>query len=49
MEIALEGPILYPIAAVIGFGDEDRAVAFIAFVRSETGQAILAKYGFLKP
>jgi ABC-type molybdate transport system substrate-binding protein len=31
------------------FGDEDRAVAFIAFVRSETGQAILAKYGFLKP
>ncbi len=49
IEVALEEPILYPIAAVIGFGDEDRAVAFIAFVRSETGQAILAKYGFLKP
>ena len=49
MEVALEEPILYPIAAVLGFGDEDRAVAFIAFVRSEAGQAILAKYGFLKP
>ncbi len=49
IEVPLEEPILYPIAAVIGFGDEDRAVAFIAFVRSETGQAILGKYGFLKP
>jgi molybdate transport system substrate-binding protein len=49
LEVPLEEPILYPIAAVIGFGDEDRAVAFIAFVRSELGQAILAKYGFLKP
>jgi molybdate transport system substrate-binding protein len=49
LEVGLEEPILYPIAAVIGFGDEDRALAFISFVRSATGQAILAKYGFLKP
>lgn len=48
-EVALESPILYPVAAVIGFGEEDRAIDFIAFVRSEQGQSILAKYGFLKP
>jgi len=48
-EVPLQSPILYPIAAVVGFGNEDRAADFIAFVRSESGQAILAKYGFLKP
>jgi molybdate transport system substrate-binding protein len=48
-EVPTEGPILYPIAAVVGFGNEDRAVDFIGFVRSDAGQAILAKYGFLKP
>jgi molybdate transport system substrate-binding protein len=48
-EVGLESPILYPIAAVVGFGEEDRAIDFIAFVRSEPSQSILAKYGFLKP
>ena len=48
-QVPLDSPILYPIAAVVGFGNEDRALDFIAFVRSHAGQAILAKYGFLKP
>jgi len=47
--VPLDSPILYPIAAVVGFGEEARALDFIAFVRSQTGQAILAKYGFLTP
>jgi len=49
LEVALDSPVVYPIAAVKGFGNENRALEFIAFVRSEAGQAILAKYGFLKP
>ena len=48
-QVPLDSPILYPIAAVVGFGNEDRALEFIAFVRSDAGQVILAKYGFLKP
>ena len=48
-EVPLDSPILYPIAAVAGFGNEDSALHFIAFVRSDSGQEILAKYGFLKP
>ena len=49
LEVAVDRPILYPIAATKGFGNERRALAFIAFVRSPAGQAILAKYGFLAP
>jgi molybdate transport system substrate-binding protein len=48
-EAQLDKPILYPIATVKGFGNEKRALDFIAFVRSPSGQAILAKYGFLAP
>jgi molybdate transport system substrate-binding protein len=46
---ALDKPILYPVAAVKGFGQEKRARNFIAFLRSSTAQAILQKYGFLAP
>jgi molybdate transport system substrate-binding protein len=49
LEVALQSPVVYPIGAVKGFGNENRALDFIAFVRSDAGQAILAKYGFLKP
>jgi molybdate transport system substrate-binding protein len=49
LEVVLDNPIVYPIAAVEGFGNENAALKFIAFVKSESGQAILAKYGFLKP
>jgi molybdate transport system substrate-binding protein len=40
-------PIVYPIAAVKGSGNENSALEFIAYVRSDAGQKILAKYGFL--
>ncbi len=49
LEVAVDRPILYPIAATKGFGNEQRALEFIAFVRSPAGQAILAKFGFLPP
>jgi molybdate transport system substrate-binding protein len=49
LETPTERPIVYPIAVVKGFGNERTARDFIAFVQSETGQKILAKYGFLKP
>jgi molybdate transport system substrate-binding protein len=49
IEVPLEKPILYPIAAVKGFGNENRALDFIAFVRSPPGQAILANHRFLAP
>jgi molybdate transport system substrate-binding protein len=49
VEVALDRPIFYPIAAAKGFGNERRALEFIAFVRSPPGQAVLAKYGFLAP
>jgi molybdate transport system substrate-binding protein len=49
LEVPVEHPILYPIAAVRGWGNENGALDFIDFVRSESGQRILAKYGFLRP
>jgi molybdate transport system substrate-binding protein len=47
--VPTQTPILYPIAAVKGGGNEKAALRFIEFVKSEPAQAILAKYGFLKP
>ena len=53
VKIAFEVPssteILYPIAVVKGNGKEDLALKFVEFVKTESAQAILAKYGFLKP
>lgn len=49
VEIPVDKPILYPIAAVKGYGNERAAQAFIAFVRSPIGSSILERYGFLKP
>lgn len=48
-EVPLEQPILYPIAAVKGWGNLNQSLDFIAFVRSDRGQKILEKYGFQKP
>lgn len=42
-------PVLYPIALVKREGANPLAQAYIDFVSSEQGQAILAKYGFSKP
>ncbi len=39
----------YPIAALKSSANPDVATAFIAYVVSPKGQAILAKYGFAKP
>ena len=48
-EVPTKTPILYPIAAVKGNGNENFAVKFIDYVRSDAGQRILARYGFQKP
>jgi molybdate transport system substrate-binding protein len=39
----------YPIAPVAGAANSEGAEAFVAFVRSDAGQDILASYGFLQP
>lgn len=48
-EVRTRTPILYPIAAVKGGGNEHFAVKFIEYVRSDAGQKILSRYGFRKP
>jgi molybdate transport system substrate-binding protein len=47
--VPLDRAILYPIARTAASGNATEAAAFIAYVRSSAGQAILARYGFLKP
>jgi len=47
--VPLDRAILYPIARTAASGNAAEADAFIAYVRSPAGQAILARYGFLKP
>ncbi len=42
-------PIVYPAAVVAGSAQKDGAREFIAFLTSDAGQTILAKYGFKKP
>ena len=48
-EVPLSTQILYPVAVVKGNGNEHRAREFIAYLKSETAQKILQKYGFVKP
>jgi molybdate transport system substrate-binding protein len=47
--VPLDRAILYPIARTAASGNATEAAAFVAYVRSPAGQAILARYGFLKP
>ncbi|MEG2172769.1 MAG: molybdate ABC transporter substrate-binding protein [Desulfovibrionaceae bacterium] len=42
-------PVIYPIAIAAKSANVPAAKAFVAFVCSDAGQAILAKYGFKKP
>lgn len=42
-------PVVYPIALVKREGRSASAQAFLEYVLSEQGQAVLAKYGFSKP
>ena len=48
-EVPTRIPILYPIAAVKGGGNETFALKFIEYVRAEAGQKILARHGFREP
>ena len=48
-EVPLSTDILYPVAAVKGNGNENRAREFIAFLKGEAAQKILQKYSFGKP
>jgi molybdate transport system substrate-binding protein len=42
-------PILYPIALVLGAGNQADGRRFVDLVLSNTGRAVLKKYGFLAP
>ena len=48
-DVPLDVAISYPIAKTATSTNGDAATRFIGFVLSPAGQAILAKYGFLKP
>ena len=49
VRVALKTPVTYPIAITSGSKEATQAASFLAYVASPAGQAILAKYGFLKP
>jgi molybdate transport system substrate-binding protein len=47
--VPTETPVLYPIAPIAGSPNAAAAQAFVRYVASPPGQAVLAKYGFGKP
>ncbi len=47
--VPTEQPVLYPIAVIGATKNEAAARAFVAYVQSAAGQAILTRYGFGKP
>lgn len=47
--IPTETPITYPVAAVAGAPNPEAARRFIDFVASPAAQAVLARYGFVRP
>lgn len=47
--VAGHKPISYPIATLKDSANADMGKAFLAFVLSDEGQGVLAKYGFTKP
>jgi len=48
-DVPLSAPIRYPIAAVADSREPEAAVAFVRFVLSDEGQAVLRRHGFLAP
>lgn len=48
-EVPTKTPVKYPLAVVEASKGKSEAQAFVQFVQSPEGQAILAKYGFQKP
>jgi molybdate transport system substrate-binding protein len=49
VKVDVPADILYPVAATRGGGNQRGGLAFVAFLKTETAQRILARYGFLKP
>ena len=49
MDVPLATPISYPIAATAGTKEAAEARRFVAWVQAPAAQAVLARYGFLKP
>jgi molybdate transport system substrate-binding protein len=47
-EIPTVKPIIYPVAVVAASAQKEQAQAFIAYLKSAEGQAVLVKYGFKK-
>jgi molybdate transport system substrate-binding protein len=47
--VPTDTPVLYPIAPVTSASNTAAARAFVSYVASPPGQAVLAKYGFGKP
>lgn len=48
-EIPAEKPVSYPAAVLAASNNKPEAAAFVAFLLSPEGNAVLAKYGFKKP
>lgn len=49
LEVPLQEAIRYPIAALAESGSADEAARFVDYVLSADGQAVLGRYGFLRP
>lgn len=49
LEVPLDLAIVYPLARTASSRNAAEADAFIAYVRSSAGQAVLARYGFMRP
>lgn len=47
--VPTETPVLYPIAPVLASPNPVLAQQFVAFMKSDTAQVVLAKYGFGRP
>jgi molybdate transport system substrate-binding protein len=48
-EVPLDGPVLYPVAPIVGSANPAGARSFVAFLAGAQGQEILARYGFANP
>jgi molybdate transport system substrate-binding protein len=48
-EIPTVKPIVYPVAVVAASTQKEQAQAFVDYLKSAEGQAVLVKYGFKKP
>ncbi|AIY42342.1 Molybdenum ABC transporter [Collimonas arenae] len=49
LRVPSQTPVSYPIAVTTNTKQAEMAAKFVAYVLSPTGQATLARYGFLKP